>query len=193
MAAIVSREKDRMTATRNNRTAISRARHSAPDNERRPIPLRLGVVTKVAAANSQDVPVSQTMLPALSVRAENVLKILVSELTGEQPPRGRWTPSDLLLERLTYRHLLTARNCGPRTTAEIVKWAEARGTILRPPFHAGTSLSTMWQHTIAKFSAGEISTTEVAEALEYSTRRRNTRIPVELQKILLQLIRPANG
>jgi hypothetical protein len=51
----------------------------------------------------------------------------------------------------------------------------------------------MWQHTVAKFSAGEISTNELAEALEYSTRRRNTRIPVELQKILLQLIRTANG
>ena len=157
------------------------------------MPPCLSVVTKIAAANSPDAPASQAVPPALSVRAENVLKILVTELTGEQPPRGRWTPSDLLLERLTYRNLLTARNCGPRTTAEIVKWAEARGTILRPPFHAGTSLSTMWQHTIAKFSAGEISRTEVAEALEYSTRRRNTRIPVELQKILLQLIGPANG
>ncbi len=182
-----------MAATRNNRTAISRARHSAPDNEWRQIPLRLGLVTNVAAANSQDVPASQTISPALGVRAENVLKMLAPELTGEQPPHGRWTPSDLLLERLTYRHLLTARNCGPRTTAEIVRWAEARGTILRPPFHIGTSLSALWQHTVTKFSAGEISTTEVAEALEYSTRRRNTRIPVELQKILLQLIRQASG
>ena len=77
-----------MTATRNNRTAISIARHSAPDNERRPIPLRLGVVTKVAAANSQDVSASQTILPALSVRAENVLKILAPELPANSLHAG---------------------------------------------------------------------------------------------------------
>jgi hypothetical protein len=129
----------------------------------------------------------------LSVRAENVLKILAVELTGEDPARGRWVPSDLLLQRLTYKHLATARNCGPQTMAEIVSWAQTRGTIIRRSFHAGKSLSAMWQHLLAKCATGEIPTAEIAEALENSTRRRNTRVPVALQKILLQLIRSSNG
>ena len=62
----------------------------------------------------------------LSVRAENILKVLAAEVTGEIPPRGRWIPSNALLKKLTYRHISTARNCGPQATAEIVKWAESR-------------------------------------------------------------------
>jgi hypothetical protein len=127
----------------------------------------------------------------LSIRAENVLKILAAELTGEAPPRGRWLPSDLLLQRLTYRHLATARNCGPHTTAEIIDWVRTRGIVIRRSFY-GKSLSVMWQDILAKCSAGEISKAEVAEALENSARRRNTRIPVPLQRILLQLIRQPN-
>ena len=128
----------------------------------------------------------------LSVRAENVLKILAPELTGEAPPPGRWTPSDLLLQRLTYTHLSTARNCGPQTIAEIVRWAQTRGKTIQRSFHAGKSLSVMWHDAIEKFSAGEISRAEIAEALEKSTRRKNTRVPVALQKILLQLIRTSS-
>jgi hypothetical protein len=141
-------------------------------------------------------PVPLTERPAqpgkLSIRAENVLKILAVELTGEAPTRGRWVPSDLLLRRLTYRHLSTARNCGPHTTAEIIQWAQTRGIVIRRSFHAGKSLSAMWQDILARCSAGEISKAEVAEALENSTRRRNTRIPVALQRILLQWIRPSS-
>src|SRR5437868_13824824 len=48
--------------------------------------------------------------PGLSIRAENVLKELAVELTGEIPPKGRWVPSGELLQKLTFRHLLTARN-----------------------------------------------------------------------------------
>lgn len=128
----------------------------------------------------------------LSVRAENVLKVLAVELTGETPPQGRWIPSDLLLQRLTYKHLATTRNCGPQTTAEIANWARARGKIIRRSFPPGKSLSAMWQDAIAKFATGEISKAEVAEALERSMRRRNTQIPVALQNILLQLIRSSN-
>lgn len=128
----------------------------------------------------------------LSVRAENVLKVLAVELTGENPPQGRWVPSDLLLQRLTYKHLSTTRNCGPQTTAEIVNWARARGKIIRRSFPLGKSLSAMWQDAIARFATGEISKAEVAEALERSMRRRNTQIPVALQDILLQLIRSSN-
>jgi hypothetical protein len=128
----------------------------------------------------------------LSVRAENVLKELALELIGENPPRGRWRPSDLLLQRLTYKHLSIARNCGPQTTAEIIKWAQTRGRVIQPSFYAGKSLSAMWQDVIAKFSTGKISKAEVAEALENSTRRGNTRIPVAFQRMLLQLVRSSN-
>ena len=129
----------------------------------------------------------------LSLRAENVLKMLALELTDDDPPQGRWTPPDLLLERLTYKHLSSARNCGPQTIDEIVRWAEKRGRVLQPPLRTGNSLSAMWDDIISRFSAGEISKIEVAEALENSTRRRNNRIPVAIQKILLQLIRSSNA
>lgn len=125
---------------------------------------------------------------ALSVRAENVLKELAVELVGESPPQGRWIPPDVLVQRLTYKDLSTARNCGPKTTAEIIKWAHDHGTIIQRSFHTGTSLSAMWQCIIAKFSEGEILKNEVAEALEKSTRRGNTRIPVAFQRMLLQFV-----
>jgi hypothetical protein len=128
----------------------------------------------------------------LSTRAENVLKGLAAELTGDNPPQGRWIPSDLFLQKLTYKHLSTARNCGPRTVAEIINWARARGRIIHRSFPAGKSLSTMWQEAISKFATGEISKAEIAEALERSMRRKNTRIPLALQNILLQLIRSSN-
>ena len=128
----------------------------------------------------------------LSTRAENVLKILAVELTGEEPPRGRWVPSELLLQRLSYKHLAAARNCGPQTTAEIIEWAQGSGTDIRLSFPAGRSFSAMWQHVLAKCSTGEVSKAEIADALETSTWRRNTRIPVALQKILLQFIRSSN-
>ena len=179
---------DGMTAKRNDRAAIG-IRNQAPPAAA----ARLSVVPRIACEEQQDSPVDQTALSkGLGVRAENVLKMLAVELTGEHPPQGRWTPSDRLLERLTYRDLLTARNCGPQTTAEIVRWAETRGKVLQPPLRVGHSLSAMWHETISRFSTGEISKTEVAEALENSTRRRNTRIPVALQKIILQLIRSPN-
>ena len=124
----------------------------------------------------------------LSVRAENVLKELAVELTGENPPKGRWIPSSNLLRKLTFRHLLTARNCGPQTTDEIVRWAESRGVVIRPPFHAGKSLPAIWRDLIVKCSKGEITKAEIAEALEKSARRKNTRIPVAFQAILLQIL-----
>ncbi len=182
------RDNNGMTAKRNDKPAIT-----LPDNAWQPATSpHLSVVPK-AAGELRKVSADQAGLPGeLSVRAENVLKMLALELTGDDPPRGRWTPPDLLLERLTYRHLSTARNCGPQTTAEIVHWAAMRGKVLPRPMRAGHSLSAMWQDTISRFSTGEFSKTEVAEALENSTRRRNTRIPVALQKIILQLIRSPN-
>ena len=127
----------------------------------------------------------------LSVRAENVLKELAVVLVGENPPQGRWI-SDLLVQRLTYYHLSTARNCGPQTRTEIIKWAKTQGKLIQRSSYAGKSLSSMWEDTIAKFSAGKISRAEVVEALEKSARRRNTRVPVAFQEMLLQLVNSQN-
>jgi hypothetical protein len=138
-------------------------------------------------------PISKAAAPAarpdrLSVRAENVLKELASELTGENPPKGRWIPSGELLSKLSFSRLLTARNCGPQTIEEIVRWAQLRGVVIQPPFYDGKSLSTMWRDLIAKFSAGEFTKSEIAEALERSARRKNTRIPVAFQNILTKIL-----
>jgi len=182
-----------MTAKRNDNAATSICVHSSGANEGPAISPQFSVVPKTESPDLQGKSVDQMVLSSpLSVRAENVLKILALELTDENPPQGRWIASDLLLQRLTYRHLSTARNCGPQTTSEIVRWAESRGKILQRTIRTGNSLSAMWHDTISKFSTGEFSKTEVAEALENSTRRRNTRIPVALQKIILQLIRSPN-
>jgi hypothetical protein len=124
----------------------------------------------------------------LSVRAENVLKELAVELTGETPPKGRWIPPHKLLRKLTFKHLLTARNCGPQTADEIIRWAESRGVVIQPPFHAGKSLTAIWRDLTVKCSKGEITKAEIAEALEKSARRKNTRIPVAFQAILLQIL-----
>jgi hypothetical protein len=144
------------------------------------------------AAKRSDAAVGLPQPAELSVRAENVLKQLATELTGEVPPPGRWNPPDELVEKLGYKHLSTARNCGPQTIAEIVKWAQTRGKTIQRPLLAGRSLSAMWHEVVTRFSSGEISKAEIAQALESSTRRRNTRIPVEFQKVLLQLINPSS-
>jgi len=69
-----------------------------------------------------------------------------------------------------------------------MRWANLRGPAIKPPFHAGKSLSAMWQDLIAKSSRGEISKAEITEALEKSARRKNTRIPVAFQAILVKLM-----
>jgi hypothetical protein len=124
----------------------------------------------------------------LSVRAENVLKELAAEIAGDSPPKGRWIPPDGLLRKLTFKHLKTARNCGPQTVDEIVAWARMRGVTIQKPFYAGKSLAAMWHDLIAKCSSGEFTKAEIAEALERSMRRKNTQIPLALQGILLQIL-----
>jgi hypothetical protein len=124
----------------------------------------------------------------LSVRAENVLKEWAAGMTGEDPPRGKWTPPGELLRKLRFSDLATARNCGPRTIDEIVRWARSQGLAIQRPFYAGKSLSAMWRDIIAKTSSGEFSRAEIAEALERSARRKNTRIPVAFQTILLKAL-----
>ncbi len=129
----------------------------------------------------------------LSIRALNVLKIMATELTGECPPRDNWVPSAALLRRMTFNHLATARNCGPRTVTEIIQWAASRGVTIRPPFHAGKSLSAIWRDIGMKFAAGDLSHAEVTEALERSVRRKSTTIPVVAQDVLLQLLKAAGS
>jgi len=125
----------------------------------------------------------------LSGRAINVLKMLADEIMGEVPPRDDWVPPESLLRRITVERLSIARNCGPRTTDEIIRWAEARGVTIQPVFHAGKSLSETWRNLSARFAAGDLNKAELAEALEKSVRRKSTKIPVAVQQILLKYLR----
>ncbi len=147
---------------------------------------------------AQMVPAQGELLPArsegageppLSGRALNVLKMLADELMGEVPPRDDWVPPESLLRRITVERLSIARNCGPRTTDEIIRWAEARGVTIQPVFHAGKSLSETWRDLSARFAAGDLTKAELAEALEKSVRRKSTKIPVAVQQILLKYLK----
>lgn len=165
--------------------------HAASDNPALPDnALHAGAVVDLSIAKSPTSAEPATASVAnLSVRAQNVLKELAFELTGKSPPKGPWTPSIELIRQLSHKRLATARNCGRQTTAEIIKWAEAHGTAIRPLFYSGKSLSTMWQDVVVKFSSGEFTKTEIIQALERSTRRRNTQIPIALQLVVLQILR----
>jgi len=124
----------------------------------------------------------------LSVRAENVLKELAAALTEEDPPKGRWVPPSSLLRKLSYKDLQVARNCGPQTTDEIIRWAGSQGVLIEQPPHLGKSMSAMWRDIIARSSTGKISKTEIAEALERSLRRKNTRIPAAFQNLVVEVL-----
>jgi hypothetical protein len=124
----------------------------------------------------------------LSVRAINVLKILADDIMGEVPPRDDWLPPESLLRKITVERLSIARNCGPRTVDEIIRWAEARGVKIQPVLHAGKSLSETWRDLAARFAAGELTQAELAKALEKSVRRKSTKIPVPAQRILLRFL-----
>jgi hypothetical protein len=125
----------------------------------------------------------------LSGRAINVLRMLADEIMGEVPSRDDWMPTEALLRRITVERLSIARNCGPRTTEEIIRWAAARGVTIQPVFHAGKSLSETWRDLSARFAAGDLSKVELAEALEKSVRRKSTKIPVAVQQILLKYLK----
>lgn len=124
----------------------------------------------------------------LSLRALNVMKMLAGEIMGEIPPRHGWVPPEALLRKITMERLSTARNCGPQTLNEIVRWAAVRGVTIRPMFHAGKSLSEIWRDLGVKFTAGGLTQAEVVEALEKSVRRRTTSVPVAIQRILLKFL-----
>jgi hypothetical protein len=125
----------------------------------------------------------------LSLRALNVMKMLASEITGEIPPRHGWVPPESLLRKITMERLSMARNCGPQTLNEILRWAASRGVNIRTMFHAGKSLSEIWRDLSVKFAAGSLTQAEVVEALEKSVRRRTTSVPVAIQRILLNYLR----
>lgn len=127
-------------------------------------------------------------MKALSVRAQNVLKELAVELTGEQPPKGKWSPSRELLLALTAERLATARNCGPHTMREIILWAQGCGVTITPVIRPGGSLSEMWAGLIANASAGALTSAEIVSALQRSIRRKSVRIPIAFQVILVKIL-----
>ncbi len=127
----------------------------------------------------------------LSRRALNVLKLLAFEGTGEIPPRTDWSPTNTFLETVTMKRLLTARNCGSQTMDEIINWLASLGVAIQPLHHRGKSLPAMWQHIEERFAAGTLTGSEMKEALERSVRRKNVRIPIGIQGILLQLLAAA--
>jgi len=145
---------------------------------------RLSIPAIAAAASGQPEPTPVT----LSVRAQNVLKELAVELTGEQPPKGAWVPPRELLLALTAERLNAARNCGPRTAREIIAWAQACGVTIKPPFPVGRSLSQMWAKLATEASRGSLTSTEVIAALRRSIRRKSARIPVPFQIALLKIL-----
>jgi hypothetical protein len=148
---------------------------------------RLAVRRTASSASGQ--PKTEPIpLKTLSVRAQNVLKELAVELTGEQPPKGTWVPSRELLVALTAERLATARNCGPRTAREIIAWAQGCGVTIKPSLRHGRSLSQMWAGLIANASAGALTSAEVIGALERSIRRKSVRIPVAFQVILVKIL-----
>ncbi|WP_439409704.1 hypothetical protein ACNJX9_17385 [Bradyrhizobium sp. DASA03076] len=124
------------------------------------------------ALGSVQVKHTPTPMKRLSVRAQNVLKELAVELTGEQQPKGNWSPSRELLLALTAERLATARNCGPHTLREIVDWAQGCGVTIKPVIQPGGSLSQMWGELIANASAGALTSAEIVGALERSIRAR---------------------
>jgi hypothetical protein len=154
--------------------------------EARPAEASLGAAAARPPGNVTAFP--QVPPGGLSNRALNVLKMLAAELMGECPPRDDWTPSTALLRRVTFKHLSTARNCGPQTIGEIILWAAARGVTIRAPSLAGKSLSATWKELGTRFAAGELVQADLAEALEKSIRRKSSTVPVTIQKILLQLL-----
>jgi hypothetical protein len=127
-------------------------------------------------------------MKTLSVRAQNVLKELAVELTGEQPPKGPWSPSRELLLALTAERLATARNCGPNTTREIIAWAQGCGVTIKPVVRPGGSLSEMWAELTGRASAGALTSAQIVGALERSIRRKSVRIPIAFQIILVKIL-----
>jgi hypothetical protein len=162
----------------------ARHRKGGTDAARRNCPAARAVML-AASADAEPDPATMKML---SARAQNVLKELTFELTGEQPPKGQWAPSRELLLALTAERLAAARNCGPQTAREIILWAQGRCVTIKPPMKASRSLSQMWAGLVADASVGALTSAQVIAALQRSIRRRSTRIPVPFQIVLLEIL-----
>jgi hypothetical protein len=191
--ALHQRPGQEISMTAKNSASTPDRRKTDVSGERSAAPARVAVAATAAARPVGSVTAfPQAPSGGLSNRALNVLKMLAAELIGESPPRENWTPPNALLRRITFKHLSTARNCGPQTLREIIAWAASRGVTIPPPSLTGKSLSAIWKELGARFEAGELGQAEMAEALERSIRRKNTTIPVQVQKILLRLLNTAN-
>ncbi|MDN4986529.1 hypothetical protein KUL72_02735 [Bradyrhizobium arachidis] len=173
-------ETERKEAARPSGEGSDAARASEPRN--RPAGERGPAVGAVQAKRAP------APMKRLGVRAQNVLKELALELTGEQPPKGNWSPSRDLLRALTAEHLATARNCGPHTIREIVDWAQGCGVTIKPVIKSGGSLSEMWEKLIANAASGALTSTEIVSALQRSVRRKSVRIPIAFQVILVKIL-----
>lgn len=165
-----------------------RAAPQSGDAFRMPEPHNRPAVERGPAVGS--VPAKRAPVPMkrLTVRAQNVLKELAVELTGEQPPKGNWSPSRELLRALTAERLVTARNCGPHTMREIVDWAQGCGVTIKPVIRPGGSLSQMWSELIINASTGALTSAEIVSALQRSIRRKSVRIPIAFQVILVKIL-----
>jgi hypothetical protein len=60
--------------------------------------------------------------------------------------------------------------------------------LIERPLHVGKSMSAMWRDIIARSSTGKVTKAEIAEALERSVRRKNTRIPSAFQNLLISVL-----
>jgi len=172
-------------SARRNATAPNRRKPEEPrENRGQPI----AAEPRLSRSPGTITAFPQAQPGALSNRALNVLKMLAAELLGECPPPENWTPSDALLRRVTFKHLATARNCGPHTIGEIIRWGASRGVTIQRPALTGKSLSASWKQLAAKFAEGSLAQAELAEALEKSVRRKSSSIPIAIQKILLHFL-----
>lgn len=165
-----------------------RATPQSGEASRTPEPRNRSTGERGPAVGSVQAKRAPVPMKRLSVRAQNVLKELAVELTGEQPPKGNWSPSRELLRALTAGRLATARNCGPHTMREIVDWAQGCGVTIKPVLPPGGSLSQMWAELIANASAGALTSAEIAGALQRSIRRKSVRIPIAFQVILVKIL-----
>ncbi|SFV18124.1 MULTISPECIES: hypothetical protein [Bradyrhizobium] len=165
-----------------------RAAPQSGDASRLPEPRNRPAGERGPAVGSVQAKRAPAPMKRLSVRAQNVLKELAVELTGEQPPKGNWSPSRELLRALTAERLATARNCGPHTVREIVDWAQGCGVTIKPVIRSGGSLSEMWAELITNASTGALTSAEIVSALQRSIRRKSVRIPIAFQVILVKIL-----
>lgn len=182
-----------MTASR--KIAAPSHRRLSESNMASSLSARAGAVQapkyQLVSSTTVKVAADDRPIDKLSRRALNVLKLLAFEGTGEIPPRTDWSPTNTFLETVTMKRLLTARNCGSQTMDEIINWLASLGVAIQPLHHRGKSLPAMWQHIEERFAAGTLTGSEMKEALERSVRRKNVRIPIGIQGILLQLLAAA--